>query len=122
MKTYNIIWLFVLILLLVISLFFFFGESAGKPKDDLGSQLSCQNEKISDSVLALSSQSNLIKAFVSFRQLPLTAEQQQKLKDLGVYLDQQTLTFDYMWGTIPVANLCALAEEENVKSIFTLRK
>jgi len=121
MKTTNLIWLLVIVLLLIFLLFFFFSSTAGKPKPDLGSALSCQTDKIAESVLALENQGNMIKAFVRFQKLPLTDEQQTKLKDLNVYLDPQTLTLDYMWGVIPVKSLCDLAQDDNVSQIFTLK-
>ena len=122
MKTINIIWLFVLILLIVIMMFFFFGETAGKQTPaNLGALLSCQTDKIDQSVFDLNVDTKTIKAFVEFNQLPLTAEFNNKLAELNVYLDPQTQTFDYMWGTIPTDNLCLLAAEENVKAIFTLK-
>lgn len=123
MKTTNIIWLFVLILLIVIMMFFFFGDTAGKQTPvTLEDLLSCQTDKIDQSVLNLPAEAKIVKAFIRFNQLPLSEETQKQLQDWNVYLDTQTLTFDYMWATIPTDSLCKLAlESNNVKLIFTLK-
>jgi hypothetical protein len=124
MKTTNIFWLFILIFILIFVSFTLLNKTASQTPDNLnlGQVLNCESDKFDKSILTLPGDAVLIKAFISFDTLPLSTEHEQKLADLQIGLDTNSAVFDYMWATIPADSLCGLAEEENVKSIFTLGK
>ena len=124
MKTTNIFWLFILIFILIFVFFVLLNKTASQTPDklNLGQTLTCESDKLDESVLTLPSDTVLLRAFISFSDLPLSLEDQQRLADLSIGLDEKSLVFDYMWSTIPIDSLCDLAAEENVKSIFTLGK
>ena len=124
MKTSNVFWLFILVFILVIGLFFFLNKSASKEQAifSLAEVLSCPQEKLDKSVLALPSNSQVIGAFIAFKKVPVEENLVKSLKEQGVTLDQQSLVFDQMWAEIPVKSLCWLAELEEINSIFTLAK
>lgn len=124
MKTSNVFWLFILVFVLVIGLFFFLNKSASKEQVtfSLAEVLSCPQEKLDKSVLALPSNSQVIGAFIAFKKVPVEENLVKSLKEQGVTLDQQSLVFDQMWAEIPVKSLCWLAGQEEINSIFTLAK
>ncbi len=124
MKTSNAFWLFILVFVLVIGLFFFLNKSASQDQDSftLKEVLSCTQDKLDKSVLALPSNAQVIGAFIAFKKVPLEENLVKNFKDQGVVLDQQSLVFDQMWAEIPVKSLCWLADQDEVSSIFTLAK
>lgn len=124
MKTSNVFWLFILVFVLVIGLFFFLNKSVSKEQAtfSLAEVLSCSQDKLDKSVLALPSNSQVIGAFIAFKKVPVEESLVKSLKEQGVTLDQQSLIFDQMWAEIPVKSLCWLADREEVNSIFTLAK
>lgn len=124
MKTSNVFWLFILVFVLVIGLFFVLNKSASKEQItfSLAEVLSCSQDKLDKSVLALPSNSQVIGAFIAFKKVPVEESLVQSLKEQGVTLDQQSLVFDQMWAEIPVKSLCWLAGLEEINSIFTLAK
>ena len=124
MKTSNVFWLFILVFVLVIGLFFFLNKSASQDQVSftLEEVLSCSQDKLDKSVLALPSNSQVIGAFIAFKKVPLEESLVKSLKEQGVTLDQQSLVFDQMWAEIPVKSLCWLAGLEEINFIFTLAK
>lgn len=124
MKTSNVFWLFILVFVLVIGLFFFLNKSASQDQTtfSLAEVLSCSQDKLDKSVLALPSNSQVIGAFIAFKKVPVEENLVKSLKEQGVTLDQQSLVFDQMWAEIPVKSLCWLAGLEEINSIFTLAK
>lgn len=124
MKTSNVFWLFILVFVLVIGLFFFLNKSASQDQVSftLEEVLSCSQDKLGKSVLALPSNSQVIGAFIAFKKVPVEESLVKSFKEQGVTLDQQSLVFDQMWAEIPVKSLCWLVDREEVNSIFTLAK
>jgi len=121
MKTSNAIVLFVLVFILIFGLFLLLKNTEPSAPATLGQSLDCTSQKLDQSVLELDSDTDLLRAFISFNNLPLSTEIEQRLADLNVIMDENSLIFDNIWATIPVESLCDLVAEEDIKSIFTLR-
>lgn len=111
---------FVLILLVVAAVFVWLeGDNQNSPT--LRRLVNCRSEILDDSVLDLSADTTLIGAFITFDQMPLSAETKDSLNKLSVVIDEGSQIFEIssnVLAQIPTASLCALSEMKSVKSIF----
>ena len=122
MKTSNAIVLFILVFILIFGLFLLLKNTNPSVPATLGQGLDCTSLKLDQSILELDNDTDLLRAFISFNNLPLSTEIEQRLADLNVLMDENSLIFDNIWAIIPVESLCPLVAEEEIKSIFTLKQ
>lgn len=118
MKKSNKLAILALLIVLALLAFLFWYKEAKKDKDTLYYTVGCQSDKIDPSVYSLKGNTSLIGALVSFKSLPLTEDQLSEFEARGIYLDQNSIVFDYGYVQLPTDTLCDLASFDFITSIF----
>lgn len=122
MKTINSVIFFILIFLIISVFFNYLKHKDFLEPTTLGQSIDCYSDKIDKSILKLSPKLKYINAFISIKEMPISIELENSLKELNIELSKETSIFDYIWSTIPSDNLCKLVELEEVRSVFTFNK
>ena len=108
-----------LIILISLALIFTFVSNKSKKEDKILLQtLSCQSDKIDQSILSLNAKTTLIGAYINFKKVPITQAEKDQLNKLKVMIDEKSWIFERAQAQIPTASLCDLIQSENIDYIF----
>lgn len=109
---------FIIILAAAGGIFFFINRSTSSNQKILLQTIDCQSDKLDKSVTNLDSKTSLVGAMISFKEVPISDDLRNKIKNLNISLDENSWIFDYVLAKIPTSSLCELVKDDNVKSIF----